>query len=166
MQVPVKYYCSLAMLLALLVETSCEGPIVADEQLVMVHFHYHFKNELNTFEMTFQKDLAMDGVIATDFWFTTEEQAEILAQVEMHRFFQLPDTIKSYPPGATIDPDPGRQFLCIKHEDRDYTVSWYYPLPEDHEYVSDLLALRDFLIELIESKPAYKSLPPARGGYL
>ncbi len=150
---------------ALLSWTSCEEPTAPDEQLAMVHFNYNFKNELNTFEMTFQKDLVMDGVIATDFWFTAEEQAEILAKAEMHRFYQFPDTIKSEP-GAAIDPDPGRQFLCIKHEERDHTVSWYHPLPEDHEYVSDLLALRDFLIELIESKPAYKSLPPARGGYL
>ncbi len=165
MQVPVKYFGSLVLLLALLVETSCEGPIVADEQLVRVHFHYHFKNELNTFEMTFQKDLVIDGVICTDFWFTTEEQGEILAKAEMHHFHQFPDTIKSEP-WAAIDPDPGRQILRIKHEDRDHTVSWYHPLPEDHEYVSDLLALRDFLIELIESKPAYKSLPPTRGGYL
>lgn len=165
MKVPVKYFSFLATLLALLSGTSCEEPTAPDEQLAMVHFHYHFRNELNTFDKTYQKDLVMDGVTSTEFWFTTEEQGELLAQAEIQHFYQFPDTIKSEA-GVTNDPDPGRQFLRIKHEEWDHTVSWYYPLPEDHGYVPDLRALRDFLIELIESKPAYKSLPPARGGYI
>ncbi len=160
-----KYFSFLATLLALLLWLSCEEPTAPDEQLAMVHFHYYFRNELNTFDKTYQKDLVMDGVITADFWFTTEEQGEILAKAEQYHFYQLPDTIKQQE-GVRVEPDPGRQFLRIKHEEWDHTVSWYYPLPEDHGDVPDLRALHDFLIELIESKPAYESLPPARGGYI
>ena len=178
-----KYFSFLAMLLALLAGTSCEyGQLtdaqptcedmqVACEQFVEVHFHYGFKNELNTFDLTYQKDLVMDGVISTDFWFTTEEQEEMLAKVEQYHFYQMPDTIKPQEV-CCVTPDPGWLSMRIRQGDRDHTVSWYgqlswyYPQPEYEEYVPDLRALYDYIIELIESKCAYQLLPPARGGYI
>ncbi|MFC1543025.1 hypothetical protein ACFL4K_00635 [Candidatus Neomarinimicrobiota bacterium] len=173
----------LVPLLALLAGTSCEyGQLteaqptcedmqVACEQFVEVHFHYGFKNELDTFELTYQKDLVGDGVISTDFWFTTDEQEELLAKVEQYNFYLLPDTIKQRE-HVIVKPDAGWQFLRIKQGDRNHTVSWYnlvswyYPQPEYEEYIPDLRALHDYITELIESKCAYQLLPPARGGYV
>jgi len=159
---PLKLSC---LLLVLLLLTTCEEQIVTDKQFVKIHFHYGFANELNTFENIYCKDLVLDGVAAAEFWLTTDEQEEILVQAANHHFYELPDTIHDEP-GTSFDPDPGRQFLRIQHQAHDHTVSWYYPLPQDSIYVPHLRILRDFLIELIESKPAYLSLPPARGGYI
>jgi hypothetical protein len=41
-------------------------------------FQVWFRNELNTYENTYQKDLVEDGVIKVRFWLTAEEQNKIL----------------------------------------------------------------------------------------
>ena len=151
--------------------TACEKNILEpDPQFLQIRFHYWFRNELNTFEQTYQKDLVQDGTAKTSFWLTSEEQGRILEKVQTINFFQFPDTIR-YEPGedsiaVSISPDPGRQFLRVQYQEQDKTVSWYYPLPENNEYVPLLLELQDLVIEIIESKPDYQALPPARGGYI
>ena len=154
----------------LIIVMNCEGPSVLDEQLVKVHFRYGFMNELNTFEKYYQKDLVMDGVAVTEFWFTTEDQEEILAEAERYGFFELPDTIRIRPTGDSVAirilPDPGHQFLRIYYEEQDHTVHWTYPLLDDTVHVPRLRGITDFLIQLIESNPAWQALPPVHGGYI
>ncbi|UCD38291.1 MAG: hypothetical protein JSW54_02075 [Fidelibacterota bacterium] len=155
------------MLISILL-AACGEPVEPDEQFVKVHFHYGFRNELNTFEHNYQKDLVMDGVATTEFWLTTTEQEALLIKATQCGFFDLPDTIIQ--PWDTvmvvIDPNPGPQFLRLQHEAQDHLVTWFYPLPEDTVYLPRLIELAVCLIDLIESKQAYKSLPPARGGYI
>jgi hypothetical protein len=159
----VKKFLSALMILSVY---GCNNNINApDFKTIDIRFRYGFNNELNTFEGTYQKDLIMDGTAVTDFSFTTAEQESILAKLQANDFFELPDTVKAMPMIA-FEPNPGIQFLRVKHGDKDKTVSWYYPLPQDNtnsRYINNLVT---FMIEIIESKPEYKALPPARGGYL
>lgn len=110
----------------------------------------------------------MDGVIKVKFWLTKEEQNKILDKVNAVNYFSLPDTFKYIPQDSisiAINPNPGEQILRIKYQENDKKTVWTYPLNEDNPKVKDLLELNDLIISIIESKPEYKKLPPARGGY-
>lgn len=139
-------------------------------QNLKIHFHYSFKNELNTFDQTFQKDLVMDGTIKVPFYLTQEEQNDILNTITGVDFYSFPDTIRNEPgPDGiimTINPDPGRQFIRIEYQGKEKLVNWFCPLPQDNPNGIRLLTLQQKIIEIIESKPEYQALPPARGGYL
>ena len=149
---------------------SCENTIIEpDEQFVQIYFKYDFKNELNTFENTYQKDLVLDGVIKVNFWLTAEEQNKIMAKANELNYFSLPDTLKYISQDSimfSINPNPGEQKLRIKYLMNDKTTIWTYPLNDDNSRVKDLIELNNFIINIIESKPEYKRLPPRNGGYL
>jgi hypothetical protein len=149
---------------------SCQDtPVEPDEQFVQIYFKYDFKNELNTFENTFQKDLVLDGVIKVNFWLTIEEQNKILDKVNELNYYFLPNTLKYISHDSiivSISPNPGEQKLRIKYQSNDKTTVWTYPLNDDNSRVKDLFELNNFIINIIESKPEYKMLPPRRGGYM
>jgi len=148
----------------------CQDSMVEPEvQFVQIYFKYGFKNELNTFENTYQKDLILDGVIKVKFWLTAEEQNKILDKVNELNYFLLPDTLKYIPRDSMIifiEPNPGEQKLRIKHQSNDKTTIWTYPLNDDNDDIKALIELQNFIITIIESKPEYKRLPPRRGGYM
>ncbi len=136
-----------------------------DNQFLQIYFKYGFRNELNTFNKTYQKDLVMDGTITTEFHFTESEQNIILKKASEINFFLFPDVFQPYPP-QELYPDPGSQTLRIKYLNNDKTVVWEYPLNSNDPQAADLKEINDLIISIIESKPEYLSLPPARGGYL
>ncbi|MCI0495347.1 hypothetical protein L0Z72_10105 [candidate division KSB1 bacterium] len=139
-----------------------------DPQFLKIHFYYGFSNELNTFKQTYTKDLVQDGYITVDFWLTEAEQERISNKLDFVDFFNFPDTL-IYQIGpdsimVRIEPDPGWQFLRVADENRDKIVHWRYPFPEENEFVPRLMELKNMIIEIIESKPEYRALPPAEGG--
>lgn len=141
-----------------------------ENQFVQIYFKYDFKNKLNTFDNTYQKDLVLDGVEKVTFWLTAQEQNSVLEQAETIDFFSFPDKFTYVPQDDSlsvyISPNPGEQILRIKYGGKDKTVIWTYPLNENDPQVEDLMKLKDFIISVIESKPEYKKLPPHRGGYV
>jgi len=159
----------LVLLSFCLILIGCSKTITApDLQLLKIHFYYGFGNELNTFEQTYTKDLVLDGYITVDFWLTEAEQERIKNKFGAVDFFSFPDTL-IYQMGTnsimvSIHPDPGWQFLRVADENRDKIVYWRYPIPEGNEFVPSLAELKKLIIDIIESKPEYKALPPANGG--
>jgi len=161
-------YFGFLILLGLLSSSCQDSPTEPDQQFVQIFLKYGFRNELNTFENTFQKDLVMDGVIKVNFWLSEKEQNKILEKVNAVNYFAMRDTFKYISPDSItviISPDPGEQILRIKYQSEDKTTVWSYPPLENDEEFNDLLELRQYIITIIESKPGYKHLPPARGGY-
>lgn len=161
---PIKYF----LIITLLPILSCnENIIQPDEQFVNILFKYNFRNELNTFNNTYQKDLVLDGVIKIDFWLSTDEQNQILEKANQYNFFSLPDSILADAP-VQITPNPG-QFLRIKTDAEDHSILWNIILEEfqSEQYVDFLkvVQLAEFIRSIVESKPEYKKLPPANGGY-
>ncbi len=148
---------------------SCSDSIIEpEEQFVQIHFKYDFRNELNTFENTYQKDLILDGIIKVPFWLTAEEQNKILNKANEVDYFSMPDTFQYSSDDSTvvaIDPNPGEQILRIKFEEKDKTTIWIFYISENDPQLNALIELRKFIISTLESKPEYKILPPARGGY-
>ena len=157
------------LLFGLFLSSCQDSPVEPENQFVQIYFKYGFKNELNTFKNTFQKDLVMDGVIKVKFWLTAVEQNSILEKANSINYFSMPDTFKYISKDSimvSIDPNPGEQILRIKYKTKDKTTIWTYPLVENNNQFNDLLELRQFIITIIESKPEYKKLPAQRGGYL
>ena len=158
------------LVLLLIFFLACERkyPTELEVQFVKIHFHYGFKNELNTFEQTYQKDLVKDGTITTSFWLNQEEQNKIVEKIQSLNFFDFPDMIKygeSDSIRVYISPNPGRQFLRIKYNEFDKTVNWNPPLPKNNSFTPKLKELIIFIIQIIEANPEYQKLPPVHGGY-
>jgi len=42
-------------------------------------------------------------------------------------------------------------------------LAWHCPLPEGNEFVPRLVELKNLIIDINESKPEYKKLPPTKG---
>ena len=158
----------IVLLLFSLCFTSCQDTIVEPEnQFVQIYMNYGFKNELNTFKNTYQKDLVLEGVKKVRFWLTEEEQNKILEKANIVNYFSMPDTFKYNPQDSInviINPDPGEQILRIKYMSKDKTTIWTFPILESKTDFNNLLELRQFIITIIESKPEYRKLPPSRGG--
>ncbi len=164
-----KQYIFFILSVSLLLLVCQDSPVESEDQFVKIYFKYGFRNELNTFTKTFQKDLIMDGVIKVEFWLTAVEQNSILEKANALNYFTMPDTFKyiSWDSiNVSIDPDPGEQILRIQYRSLDKTIIWTYPPVENNGQFNELLELQKFIITIIESKPEYKELPPARGGYV
>ncbi len=153
----------------LIIIIACSKTITEpDPQLLKIHFYYGFGNQLNTFEQTYTKDLVLDGYITVDFWLTEAEQERISNKLDAVDFFHFPDTLTYQMDSDGImvrmEPDPGWQFLRVADENRDKIVYWRYPLPDGNEFVPRLVELKNLIVDIIEAKPEYKALPPAKGG--
>jgi hypothetical protein len=164
-----KYLLFLVLALSwLLIISDCSKTIIEpDPQLLKIHFYYGFGNELNTFEQTYTKDLVQDGYIIVRFWLTEAEQESISNKLQVVDFFNFPDTLIQMDSDSImvwISPDPGWQFLRVADENRKKVVYWRYPLPEGNKFVSRLRELKNLIADIIESKPEYRALPPAKGG--
>jgi hypothetical protein len=163
-------YVLFVFLLPVIFISSCHNSLIETENgNVQIYFKYGHQNVLDTFENTYQKDLVMDGVFKTKFHLTREEKNEILEKANSINYFSLPDTLKYIPVNGITkmtDPNPGEQILRIKYQQKDKRIIWTYPLNDDYPEVKNLMKLKGFIISIIESKPEYKKLPPAKGGYL
>jgi hypothetical protein len=140
------------------------GP-APDVQVLKIDLQYGFRDELNTFTRTLQKDLVMDGTVTVPFWLTSDEQDRILQKALGIDFFSLSDTLQREP-GVFISPDPSPDLLRLQYGSQEKTVIWYYPQDPNDTGWKALLELRDVIIQVIQAKPEYKVLPAARGGYV
>jgi hypothetical protein len=136
-----------------------------DDQMLKIDLQYGFRDELNTFARTLQKDLVLDGTVTVPFWLTSDEQDQILQKALGIDFFSLPDTLQREP-GVFISPDPSPDLLRLQYGSQEKTVVWYYPQDPNDTQWKALLELRNVIIQVIQTKPEYKVLPAARGGYL
>ena len=157
----------LITILSILYFSSCSDKVVEPEpetQFVQIQFKYNFNDELNTFENYLKKDLIRDGSIKIRFWLTEDEQNRIIEMVQETNFYTIPDTLLNTS-NMVITPD-AIQYLRIKNDGIENTVVWNW-IPDEYrtEHYNKLRKLAKFIIELIESKPEYKNLPPRNGGY-
>lgn len=162
--------CCAAVPALLLLLGSCSQPSdtagpTSDAQVLKIYMQYGFKDELDTFEQTLQKDLIADGTIRVPFWLSTAEQDLILQKVLDVGFFAFPDTLKREA-GFMVSPDPSPDVLRIEYQDQANTVVWYYPIDSSGGHAEGIIELRDLITHIIREKPEYKILPQARGGYV
>jgi hypothetical protein len=124
-------------------------------------------NELNTFNDTFTKDLILDGTAATRLVLLQSDFDSIESRLQNIDIFSYPDTfVAQHTDTITfITPYP-TYLLRLTLDSRTKVVFWEDSMISSDTRTKKLRVTFQFIRELVESKPEYKQLPPARGGYL
>jgi hypothetical protein len=132
----------------------------------IIHYKYNFKDELNSRDSTYTKDLVGAGDTTTTLFLTDEEKRKIVKLAKEVRFFEMPDTLEFTDEVQTI-PEPGMQMLYIKHGEIENRVNWrIYDLNNvDQNAYERIMKLGRFIDEIVREKEEYKKLPPPQGGY-
>jgi hypothetical protein len=118
------------------------------------------KNQLDTFNNTYTKDLIQNGTKKIRFRLTEEEKEIIYKKMNEIDLFSYP----KYNEGMTFEPTSGFHFV-VQHNGEKQTIAWNGGIrenPTDQKFGS----LVRLVIEIIESHKEYKALPQAEGGYL
>ncbi len=125
------------------------------------------RNELNTFNDTFTKDLVNAGTVVTRLELTDTEFESIEARLTSIGVFDYPDTLLPPHLGTLVIVTPAPTYILKIHlGSRQKTIFW-----NDAHLQSDTQArnLRDacaFIRAIIEARPEYRQLPEPSGGYL
>lgn len=117
------------------------------------------KNELDTFDGTYTKDLVMDPPVTVDFKLSDDELTGIYEKMTDLEVFEITDTAEE---GMFITPCSS-YYLKVQQNSVQKELSW------DNcsgEIDSKLQEFTNYVISIIESKDEYKELPDATGGYL
>jgi hypothetical protein len=121
------------------------------------------KNELNTFEGTFTKDLVVDGTKTTRLSLSQEELSQIRQKMVDIGFFDYPE---NFPPKPGYGVDPRMDYyLKVQIGSTVKEVSWNAESMIDSSIQDNLGQLYTYLVSIIVQKPEYKMLPPANGAY-
>jgi hypothetical protein len=118
------------------------------------------RNELNTFNGTFTKDLVRDGTITTRLILSQEELSQIQKRLSDIGFFNYPET---FPSQGAVTPQLD-YYIKVQNGSTVKEVTWYGDSLSDTR-TEDLQQLSSFLTDMIMEKIEYKLLPTANGGY-
>ena len=126
------------------------------------------RNELNTFQNTYTKDLILDGTVTTRFVLSDAEFEQIKDKMIEIDFFNYPETftvartdtiVVSIEPHATYD-------FEVKYNSSIKRLHWDDGTISNDQRAERLRELIRLIQSIVETKPEYRQLPPARGGYL
>ncbi|MDP2917529.1 MAG: hypothetical protein Q8O16_06335, partial [Dehalococcoidia bacterium] len=127
------------------------------------------KNELNTFNGTYTKDMVQETSITVGFSLASEETNAIYQKMQEIGFFSYPDRfVVSVPPGApvgTVTPHPSYYFK-VQYGSQVKELWWDDSIRNDDAQASKLRQLIQLIQNIIESKPEYKKLPAPKSGYM
>jgi hypothetical protein len=126
------------------------------------------RNELNTFENTFTKDLILDGTVTVPFHLEAADLDTIEAKMDQIGFFSYPDTFTVGPRDSVrvfITPNSTYVFKVASHATLK-ALFWDDAIVANDPRAAKLRELIRLIRMIVESKPEYVQLPPARGGYL
>ena len=126
------------------------------------------RNELNTCQNTYTKDLILDGTITVPMVLSDQEFQQIRNKMDEIGFVSYPDTFMAVTADTiiqTIEPHATYDFevklnSSIKH------LYWDDAIINQNAQAIKLRELIKLIRTIIESKPEYSQLPPARGGYI
>ena len=127
------------------------------------------KNELNTFEGIYTKDMVMDPSITINLSLTEEELDRIYQKMVEIDFFDYPDEF-SVPveEGGLVTMVTPYSSYCFKVE-YDSTVKelrWEDEIMNPNDEANKLRELIQLIRDIIESKEEYKELPAPTSGYM
>jgi hypothetical protein len=118
------------------------------------------KNELNTFNQTYAKDMIMDPPATLGFKLTDNEIAGIYKKMNDLKVFGINEA--STEKNVAVTPCPG-YYLKVQIGSLIKELSW----DGCHGKINDKLQqFADYIIRIIEAKEEYKNLPAPKGGYL
>jgi len=147
----------------------CAAPVPDASGFNMI-FKYGItaKNELNTFEGSYTKDMIMDPPITVDMVLSEEELDIILQKMMEIDFINYPDRFAvEVAPGEMMGqrtPFPSYYFK-VEYDSQVKELWWDDKIINESEKADRLRELINLIIGIIESKEEYKKLPAPRGGY-
>jgi secreted PhoX family phosphatase len=121
------------------------------------------RNELNTFEGTYTKDMVMDNPITTRMILSQEELRQIQQRITEMDLFSFPDNFPINPSGEVIPQTD--YYIKVQNGTQTKEISWSTSSLMDSNIQNSLEQLVSFLRGMIEQKPECKALPEARGAY-
>lgn len=122
------------------------------------------KNELDTLNGTYTKDMIMDPSITTNLTLSVEEKWQIMNEIYSIDFFNLPNSFPINPHmWKTTQTD---YFLKVQNGTQTNEVYWNANSLLEDSIEKNLEQLVIYLIEIIENKEGYKALPTPTAGYL
>ena len=122
------------------------------------------KNELNTFEGTYTKDMVLDPPITISLILSEEELEQIHQKMIEIDFFNYPEDFPPHP-GRAINPCTN-YFIKVEHGSIVKEINWNTNSMLESNIQDNLWQLVGCIIDIVEQKPEYKALPPANGGYI
>ena len=123
------------------------------------------KNELNTFEGTYRKDMVIDPPITVYLSLSKEEKERIYQKMNDTNFFDYPGYFPQRQ-DRFVTPN-GVYRLKVEYDSKIKEVSWDdNSLFEDENIEKGLNEIKGLIIEIIEDKEEYKIIPTPRALYL
>jgi hypothetical protein len=120
------------------------------------------KNELNTFEGTYTKDMVLDPPITIKLTLSDAELEQIRQKMVEIGFFDYPESFPLRDSSITPRTD---YYIKVKNDSSIKEVSWNSNSLLENNIQNNLWQLVDLIKNIVEQKPEYEALPPARGGY-
>jgi len=120
------------------------------------------KNELNTFNNTFTKDMVIDPPITVNLKLSNNEFESIYQKINKLKLFNKGESTKSSQPNVSVIPCSS-YYLNVQDNSNQKELFW----DNCRGRISDKFQqFTDFIILIIKSKEEYKKLPPTKGGYI
>ena len=165
---PMNHRFAVALLVAVQLSCADTGTGPGDRRFNMdVQYGIRARNELNTFDDTFTKDLIVDGTATTSLRLSRADFDTIESSLQSVDIFSYPDTfIVQHSDTVSYITPFATYVLRVKLDSREKNLVW-----RDSIIISDIRASRlrevfDLIRKIVEATPEFRALPPPRGGYL
>lgn len=127
------------------------------------------RNELDTFEGTYTKDMVSDPPVKIKMSLSREETDRIYQKMLEIDFFDYPDkfsvTLSTGEPIGTVTPC-SKYYFKVANNSKIKELSWDDCITNKNERADKLRELIKYIENIIKSRTEYKKLPIPRGGYL
>jgi len=161
----------LALMAALSGTVGCTAPPPPSPSNFNLIFKYGVgaKNELNTSQGTYTKDMVMDPSITVNLPLSKEELDRIYHKMDEIDFFGYPDQFSvSVSPGESVGmlTPYCSYYFRVEYDSKVKELWWEDNIINQDKKAEKLRELITLIRDIIESKEEYKQLPPPKGGYI
>ena len=127
------------------------------------------KNELNTFDGTYTRDMVLDPSITVELSLSEEELDSIYQKMVEIDFFNYPDEFS-----VLVAPDDrigivtpyNSYYFKVEYDSRVKELRWEDEILKENVDADNLRGLINLIRDIIESKDEYKELPEPTSGYV
>ncbi|MEE8413110.1 MAG: hypothetical protein V3R96_01030 [Dehalococcoidales bacterium] len=162
---------SIVLVVAVLGMVACSVPPAQSDFNLIFRYGVGAKNELNTFEGTYTRDMIGDPSVTVDLSLTEEELDKIHQKMVEIAFFDYPEeysvNVAPGEPAGIIIPYSSYYFKI--EDDSGIKELWWEAKIiniNENEKADRLRELIKLIWDIIESKEEYQKLPEPTGGYM
>ncbi len=161
---------SLALVAALLWTAGCSAPPPSEPRFnLLFKYGVMARNELNTFNGTYTKDMVSDPPITVNLSLSKEELDRIYQKMVEIDFFDYPeDFVVSVLPGESVGmiTPHSSYYFKVEHNSKIKELRWEDKIINKDEKADRLRELIKLIRDTIEAKEEYRKLPSPTSGYM